>query len=120
MEQRSIIVGRNNAPAFSRRWLSDNSFHVRTLNPFEATALGMGAITHGNDCGGSIRYPAWACGVVGQCTTVAFARLASQVMAGAHVSTHHGRPHHWDFRMQPNPAAWRPSEAGDIHRFIRA
>ena len=69
MEQRSIIVGRNNAPAFSRRWLSDNSFHVRTLNPFEATALGMGAITHGNDCGGSIRHPAWACGVVGQCTT---------------------------------------------------
>lgn len=81
MEQRSIIVGRNNAPAFSRRWLSDNSFHVRTLNPFDATALGMSAIAHGNDCGGSIRYPAWACGVVGQCTMVALARLASQVMA---------------------------------------
>lgn len=119
MEQRSIIVGRNNAPAFSRRWFSDNSFHVRTLNPFDATALGW-TPSHMATTAGSIRYPAWACGVVGQCTTVAFARLASQVMAGAHISTHHGRPHHWDFRMQTNPAAWRPSEAGDIHRFIRA
>jgi amidase len=30
----------------------------------------MGAIAHGNDYGGSIRYPAWACGVVGLRTTV--------------------------------------------------
>lgn len=80
----AIIVGRNNAPAFSLRWFTDNSFHGRTLNPFNpavtpggssggaaaATALGMGAIAHGNDYGGSIRYPAWACGVVGLRTTV--------------------------------------------------
>ena len=80
----AIIVGRNNAPAFSLRWFTDNSFHGRTLNPFDAgvtpggssggaaaaTALGMGAIAHGNDYGGSIRYPAWACGVVGLRTTV--------------------------------------------------
>lgn len=83
-EAGAIIVGRNNAPAFSLRWFSDNSFHGRTLNPFDATvtpggssggaaaatALGMGAIAHGNDYGGSIRYPAWACGVVGLRTTV--------------------------------------------------
>ena len=80
----AIVVGRNNAPAFSLRWFTDNAFHGRTLNPFDArvtpggssggaaaaTALGMGAIAHGNDYGGSIRYPAWACGVVGLRTTV--------------------------------------------------
>ena len=83
-EAGAIIVGRNNAPAFSLRWFTDNTFHGRTLNPFDAgvtpggssggaaaaTALGMGAIAHGNDYGGSIRYPAWACGVVGLRTTV--------------------------------------------------
>ncbi|MBP8150098.1 MAG: amidase family protein [Limnohabitans sp.] len=83
-EAGAIIVGRNNAPAFSLRWFTDNDLHGRTLNPFDAgvtpggssggaavaTALGMGAIAHGNDYGGSIRYPAWACGVVGLRTTV--------------------------------------------------
>ena len=83
-EAGAIIVGRNNAPAFSLRWFTDNAFHGRTLNPFNpgvtpggssggaaaATAMGMGAIAHGNDYGGSIRYPAWACGVVGLRTTV--------------------------------------------------
>ena len=80
----AIIVGRNNAPAFSLRWFTDNAYHGRTLNPFNpqvtpggssggaavATALGMGAIAHGNDYGGSVRYPAWACGVIGLRTTV--------------------------------------------------
>ena len=83
-EAGAIVVGRNNAPAFSLRWFTDNDLHGRTLNPFDAnvtpggssggaaaaTALGMGAIAHGNDYGGSIRYPAWACGVVGLRTTV--------------------------------------------------
>ena len=83
-EAGAIIVGRSNAPAFSLRWFTDNAFHGRTLNPFDpgvtpggssggaavATAMGMGAIAHGNDYGGSIRYPAWACGVVGLRTTV--------------------------------------------------
>ena len=83
-EAGAVVVGRNNAPAFSLRWFTDNALHGRTLNPFDAgvtpggssggaaaaTALGMGAIAHGNDYGGSIRYPAWACGVVGLRTTV--------------------------------------------------
>ena len=83
-EAGAIIVGRSNAPAFSLRWFTDNALHGRTLNPFDAgvtpggssggaaaaTALGLGAIAHGNDYGGSIRYPAWACGVVGLRTTV--------------------------------------------------
>ena len=79
----AIIVGRSNTPAFSLRWFTDNDLHGRTLNPFDASvtpggssggaaaavALGMGAIAHGNDYGGSVRYPAWACGVVGLRTT---------------------------------------------------
>ncbi len=35
-----------------------------------AVASGMLPITHGNDIGGSIRYPAYACGVVGIRPTV--------------------------------------------------
>lgn len=80
----AVIVGRSNTPAFSLRWFTDNDLHGRTLNPFDATrtpggssggaavavATGMGAIAHGNDYGGSVRYPAWACGVVGLRTTV--------------------------------------------------
>ena len=80
----AVIVGRSNTPAFSLRWFTDNDLHGRTLNPFDtkvtpggssggaaaAVATGMGAIAHGNDYGGSIRYPAWACCVVGLRTTV--------------------------------------------------
>lgn len=80
----AVIVGRSNTPAFSLRWFTDNDLHGRTLNPFDpavtpggssggaavAVATGMGAIAHGNDYGGSIRHPAWACGVVGLRTTV--------------------------------------------------
>ena len=80
----AVIVGRSNTPAFSLRWFTDNDLHGRTLNPFDATvtpggssggaaaavATGMGPIAHGNDYGGSIRHPAWACGVVGLRTTV--------------------------------------------------
>ena len=83
-EAGAILVGRSNAPAFSLRWFSDNDLHGRTLNPFDAgvtpggssggaaaaVATGMGAIAHGNDYGGSVRYPAWACGVVGLRSTV--------------------------------------------------
>lgn len=83
-EAGAILIGRSNAPAFSLRWFTDNDLHGRTLNPFDdgvtpggssggaaaATALGMGAIAHGNDYGGSVRYPAWACGVVGLRSTV--------------------------------------------------
>lgn len=75
----AVIVGRTNAPAFSYRWFTDNDLYGRTLNPWDAgltpggssggasaaVAAGMGAIAHGNDLGGSIRYPAYACGVAG-------------------------------------------------------
>jgi amidase len=75
----AVLVGRSNTPAFSLRWFTSNDLHGRTLNPFDAEitpggssggagaaiATGMGAIAHGNDYGGSIRYPAYCCGVVG-------------------------------------------------------
>lgn len=75
----AVIVGRTNTPAFSHRWFTENDLHGATLNPWgkhltpggssggaaSAVAAGMGAIGHGNDFGGSIRYPAYACGVAG-------------------------------------------------------
>jgi amidase len=90
----AIIVGRSNAPAFSLRWFTDNDAHGRTLNPFNpdvtpggssggaaaAVAMGMCAIGQGNDYGGSIRYPAFACGVVGLRTTTG--RISSYKASG--------------------------------------
>lgn len=75
----AVIVGRTNTPAFSLRWFTRNSLHGQTLNPHDpsltpggssggagaAVAAGMGAIAHGTDIAGSIRYPAYACGVHG-------------------------------------------------------
>ena len=75
----AIIIGRTNTPAFSHRWFTGNDLYGATLNPWSkdltpggssggaaaAVASGMGAIAHGNDFGGSVRYPAYACGVAG-------------------------------------------------------
>ncbi len=75
----AIIVGRTNTPAFSLRWFTRNSIHGHTLNPHNpaitpggssggaaaAVASGICAIGQGSDIGGSIRYPAYACGVHG-------------------------------------------------------
>lgn len=75
----AIPIGRTNTPAFSMRWFTDNRLHGRTYNPHDrrltpggssggaaaAVAAGIGPIAHGNDQGGSIRYPAFACGVYG-------------------------------------------------------
>lgn len=78
-KQGAIFIGRTNTPAFSWRWFTDNALHGRTLNPWNsaitpggssggaaaAVAAGIGPLAHGSDAGGSIRYPAYACGVVG-------------------------------------------------------
>ncbi len=75
----AVIIGSTNTPEFSFRWFTDNALHGRTLNPrnadltpggssggaASAVAAGMGPLAHGNDIAGSIRYPAYACGVVG-------------------------------------------------------
>ena len=74
-----IIIGRTNTPAFSLRWFTNNELHGQTLNPHDksitpggssggassAVASGMCPIAHGTDIGGSIRYPAYACGLHG-------------------------------------------------------
>ena len=73
----AIVIGRTNTPEFSLRWFTDNPLRGRTLNPWHAgrtpggssggaaaaVALGIGALAHGNDLGGSLRYPAYCCGV---------------------------------------------------------
>ncbi|WP_322867935.1 amidase [Aquicoccus sp. G2-2] len=73
----AVIVGRNNTPEFSLRWFTSNPLHGVTHNPWDKTltpggssgaaaaavAAGIGAIGHGNDLGGSLRYPAYCCGV---------------------------------------------------------
>jgi amidase len=75
----AIIVGRTNVPCFSTRYFTDNDLHGRTLNPWDPTrtpggssggaaaavAAGIGALAHGNDRAGSVRYPAYCCGVPG-------------------------------------------------------
>jgi amidase len=75
----AIVVGISNTPALSMRWFTQNDLHGQTLNPWDAqltpggssggaavaVACGMGPIAHGNDTAGSIRYPAYACGVYG-------------------------------------------------------
>jgi amidase len=75
----AIIVGRTNTPAFSLRWFTRNSLHGATRNPAfpgltpggssggaaSAVAAGLGPIAHGTDIAGSIRYPAYACGIHG-------------------------------------------------------
>jgi amidase len=75
----AIFIGRTNTPAFSMRLMTENAAHGRTLNPRDpaitpggssggagaAIATGIGPIAHGNDIGGSVRIPAYCCGVVG-------------------------------------------------------
>ena len=73
----AIIVGRTNTPELSMRATTDNPLHGRTLNPWHpdaspggssggagaAAAAGFGPIHHGNDIGGSLRFPAFANGL---------------------------------------------------------
>ncbi len=75
----AVIIGRTNTPAFSLRHFTRNSLHGWTRNPWgraitpggssggaaAAVAAGIGALAQGTDIGGSIRYPAFACGIHG-------------------------------------------------------
>jgi len=73
----AVILGRTNCPAFSYRWFTTNLIHGDTKNPRDpgitpggssggagsAVAAGIGTIAHGNDIGGSLRWPAHCNGV---------------------------------------------------------
>lgn len=80
----AVLFGRTNAPAFSTRWFTNNKLHGATFNPHNkaltpggssggaasAIAAGMVPMAHGSDIAGSIRYPAYACGIHGLRPTV--------------------------------------------------
>jgi len=73
----AIVIGLTNTPEFSFRGFTDNPLHGLTLNPWDpditcggssggagsAVAAGIGTIAHGNDIGGSLRWPAHCNGV---------------------------------------------------------
>lgn len=75
----AIIIGRTNSPCFGMRWFTGNDLYGETRNPWNslrtpggssggaasAVAVGIGAIGQGNDIAGSIRYPAYCCGLTG-------------------------------------------------------
>ena len=74
----AVVIGRTNTPEFSFRAETDNPLHGRTINPWgdhvspggssggagAAVMAGIGALAHGNDIGGSLRFPAAANGAV--------------------------------------------------------
>lgn len=100
----AVMLGRTNCPAFSYRWFTSNLIHGDTKNPRDpaitpggssggagaAVAAGIGHIAHGTDIAGSIRYPAYACGVHGLRPTVgrvaAFNAALAERTIGAQIS----------------------------------
>jgi amidase len=79
LREGAVLLGRTNAPAFSLRWFTTSLLHGDTRNPRDprltpggssggaaaGVAAGIGHLAHGTDIAGSIRYPAYACGVHG-------------------------------------------------------
>ncbi len=75
----AVLLGRSNAPTFALRWFTSNSLNGATRNPRDpgltpggstgggaaAVAAGIGQLAVGTDIGGSLRYPAYACGIHG-------------------------------------------------------
>lgn len=74
----AVVIGRTNTPEFSFRADTDNPIFGRTHNPWgkhispggssggagAAVMAGIGTLAHGNDIGGSLRFPAAANGAV--------------------------------------------------------
>ena len=81
MRAGAVMLGRSNSPLFALRWFTNNQLYggTHTHNPRNpsltpggstgggaaAVTTGIGHIAVGTDIGGSIRYPAYCCGVHG-------------------------------------------------------
>ncbi len=75
----AVILGRTNTPAFSFRLDTVNDLRGRTYSPWSQThtpggssggaassvAAGITPLAHGNDIAGSVRFPAYCCGLAG-------------------------------------------------------
>ncbi len=75
----AIVIGRTNTPAFSFRLDTVNDYRGRTYSPWSrartpggssggaasSVAAGVTPLAHGNDIAGSVRYPAYCCGLAG-------------------------------------------------------
>ncbi len=73
----AVIIGRTNTPAFSFRLDTVNDLRGRTFNPWSphhvpggssggaasSVAAGITPLAHGTDIAGSVRFPAYCCGV---------------------------------------------------------
>jgi amidase len=73
----AIIIGMTNTPEFSMRGFTSNPLHGLTKNPWDhaitcggssggagaSIAAGIAAFAHGNDIGGSLRWPAYCNGI---------------------------------------------------------
>ena len=80
----AVLLGRSNAPTFALRWFTSNLLNGATRNPRNpaltpggstgggaaAVTAGVGHLAVGTDIGGSLRYPAYACGVHGMRPTL--------------------------------------------------
>lgn len=80
----AIVTGRTNVPLMALDWQCNNPFFEECVNPWDFTrtpggssggaaaalAAGFTPLELGSDLGGSIRYPAHCCGVLGLRTTV--------------------------------------------------
>jgi amidase len=87
-----VVLGRTNTPEFGMAPACEPLLHGPTRNPWDperstsgssggsaaAVAAGLVPMAHGNDLGGSIRYPASACGLFGLKPTRARVPLGPQ------------------------------------------
>lgn len=136
----AVFIGRTNSPGFGMRWFTGNALYGETRNPWDPTrtpggssggasaavAVGIGPIAQGNDIAGSVRYPAYCCGLAGIRPTMgrvpsyapkskSSLALAAQFMA---VQGPIGRRVHdvrlaFDVMAQPHPRDPRVMRVGD-------